>query len=1194
MDNRYSEWFTISEIEDHSSIFSSLGPHQPFHLKWKQKGQGISLTILGFNYPYLFSLLTGLLSGNYFDIVTGMVFTIKPEQSKKDRVYIVDQFSGVISQNIEWSAWVNQFKEQLGTLISYLEKGFRINDAKQMVNALVAKRLNAQLTQKTPMFPMSLSIDNSLHSFTRLSIVTQDTTAFLYMLSNALSSKGISIEQVAIKTYGITVKDTMDCTDKEGQKITDPSEINQLKLFVMLTKQFSSFLGATPDAFAALSRFETMLTDVLKMSEKKQWLQLLKTPQALQELARVLGTSHFLWEDFIRLQYEELIPILNPPSQDSKAIFSKQRTKELLLREVEKCRSLSEKKVTVNQFKDHTIFKIDLAHIINKMHFSVFSKQLTALASVTVTTSLEIVYQDLIAKYGRPRNKKKRRVPFAIFGLGKLGGSALGYASDIELMLVYGGHGCTDGKNSVPNGIFFDQLVESLRSFIDTKQAGIFKVDLRLRPYGDSGPKGVHIDVFKKYFSEGLSLAYEKLALIQLRFIGGSRPLGKRVEQIRDECVYHKPLDISSVWELRKKQSSTHFKLGYINAKYSPGALVDIEYMVQSQQALHGKKVPSLKTPSLRKALRILRQSGIFTPQDADRIIMSYQFYRKLINALRMLRGDANDLFLPSIEALEYHHLAKRMGYQTQGKSEPSQQLFADLEVHLALIRNIIMRYMSMDSYYLNTGNVVDIIVSDFSGKLLNRTILKGYGFKQYKQSEKNLSRMSQNEQNSLFFKAMVLAFEKLRDTPNPDMALNNWERFLDQLSDKKAHFRQMVNQPQDLDILLCICSSSDFLSSIIINEPDNFKWVCQPDRLYRQVTKKELERELNRASASITDSKSWLSYIRCFRKREVLRIGLRDMYLKWSMEDIIIELSQLAEALISVVMNRLWEAHQMGESMPLVLIAVGKLGGNELNYSSDIDLMAVMDGDVESDKKRILVSIVQDLGRVLSSYTEDGYVYRVDFRLRPYGKSGELIYTIPQLLAYYQTKASIWEIQSLIKSYPVSGDFRIGITFLQQLRPILLTRAKTGDIMTSIRKLRQSAVSKLKDRSCIDIKNGVGGIRDIEFLVQGLQLKHAEAHPHLLKKSTLYGLRSLAKTGILSIETSEKLITHYIFLRRVEHCLQLLEDRQTHRLPKDQNSLLALAKRVMREHTSVHHFMSELNRCLEEVRNLFNKCVLR
>ncbi len=426
-------------------------------------------------------------------------------------------------------------------------------------------------------------------------------------------------------------------------------------------------------------------------------------------------------------------------------------------------------------------------------------------------------------------------------------------------------------------------------------------------------------------------------------------------------------------------------------------------------------------------------------------------------------------------------------------------------------------------------------------------------------------------------------------------MALNNWERYIRVLSNPELHYQTSLSQPMRLEILLGLLAGSQFLADTLVRYPGFLDWVLIPELLHEPRRREDMEAELGPAEGR--DRTAWMNRLRRLRRREFLRIGTRDICLNAPVEEIMAELSVVAESIVEAALGAVWErladdCARTGGCGPerFCILAMGKLGGGELNYSSDIDLLGVCDppsGPGNNNGKEAAARVMEAVRADLMTHTEEGYVYRVDLRLRPFGRSGDLVSTLPGLVHYYRTRASLWEIQAAIKMRPVAGNFRLGHRVVEALHALLLTPRSAERILCSVQGMRSEAQRlSWKRHQNLDIKNGAGGIRDVEFLVQALQLIHAPEAPHLLEGNTLRAIGALEESGVLSKDRAETLREDYRFLRRVEHALQLLEDRRTHVIPADPDALGALAGRVTRTgRNAAGRFVPELENRLARVR---------
>ena len=1227
LDDPYFAAFDLADIAAHIKAVSALGPGHPVEVLISRRSpDSVECTVIAFDYPAEFSLITGVLTGMGFGIESGDVFTYAPagdgpparatprrfrRQAADTRAAtlrrrkIVDRFTGTIAASGSYEAWRDDLRRRLAEVVGLLEEGSAdgVSRAKNSVNERVASRLSVNPSATLPLlYPMQIEIENGSSPHTVLHIVSQDTPAFLYSLSSALALRGISIEHVRIRTSQGRIEDEIGVLDAEGRRIEDPEALNRIKLAVLLTKQFTYFLTQAPDPYTALCRFEHLLDDILRMPERGRWLDFLSQPKALQDLARILGASDTIWEDMVRLQYESLLPMLQPHIEGRALSLSREEALLRLRAALAGAKGIEEKKAVLNDFKDRELFRIDLDNILNtRRTVRELAEPLTALAELVVEAAARILFDTLAERHGRPRTVGGLEARHALFGLGKFGGVALGYASDIELLLVYSDNGVTDGAQPVENAEFFGQLVRGIADFIAAKREGIFHVDLRLRPYSASGQWACSLESFCRYYGTGgPAHAYERLALVRLRNVGGDRELGQQIERIREEFVYEsRSIHFKQLRELRERQLAEKVKPGQYNAKFSPGALVDLEYDVQILQAIHGAADRRLRTPRIHEALEALADAGIMGRDESRQLAEAYYFLRRLINGLRMLRGSALDLFLPPAGSLEYAHLARRMGYQRGEELAPEETLHLDFETHTAVVRAFVERHFGRESLPGPAeGNVVDLILSAAPDAALRDKVLARVGFANTERALANLRRLAgQGGQQELFIKLAVLACDTLRRVPDPDMALNNWERLASELPDIMDHYRRLFSQPQRISLLMAILAGSQFLADTLIRYPDFFDWATDSRNLKAPKGRPELQADLAAFAGEDLAHGDWLNAVRRFRRRELLRIGTRDICLHVPLEEVTSDISCLAETVIGAVLRRraLLGGQRAGAGGGeaalghLCIMGMGKLGGHELNYSSDVDLVGLCDDEAAKspDLMESLQILVRRANHDLSSHTEEGSAYRVDFRLRPHGRAGQVVQPMQALLRYYREDAAMWEVQALLKMRPVAGALEIGERFLREVRPVLLAQRPREAVVQSIVSMRHKAIQHMAAEiaGVVDIKSGLGGIRDVEFLVQGLQLIHAAEHPETIEGNTVSALRCLKTAGLLDESVADELAGDYVFLRRIEHCLQILEDQQIHSLPRDPVHLGALARRVMGIEAGSESFRKELHACQTRIR---------
>jgi glutamate-ammonia-ligase adenylyltransferase len=272
----------------------------------------------------------------------------------------------------------------------------------------------------------------------------------------------------------------------------------------------------------------------------------------------------------------------------------------------------------------------------------------------------------LHATHGDPLLVSGKSCGLSLLALGKCGGRELGFASDIELMLVYAGNGQTTGSEVITTAEYFEKLVRSIVNTMQSRQEGIFQIDLRLRPHGNAGSMAVSLDSFRRYYAtEGAAWAYERQALVKLRPIAGDAELSEELCKLRDDYAYESgPFDVTSMRAMRERQVRHLVTGGTFNAKFSPGGLVDIEYLIQGLQIDHGAQNPALRLTNLREAMSALHTADILSDDDYTRLRKAHTFLRWLIDSLRVVRGNAKDVTIPPFGTEEFLFLARRLRYE--------------------------------------------------------------------------------------------------------------------------------------------------------------------------------------------------------------------------------------------------------------------------------------------------------------------------------------------------------------------------------------------------------------------------------------------------------------------------------------------------------------------------------------------------
>lgn len=718
MDAEYFERFPPETIAHHIQLASRLTQDHPCELSVRPgRDQHLELSIVAYDYFSEFATICGLLSAFGLNIEEGRIYTFAdvaaqparpatagPTKRPKNlpslsRKKIVDVFLVHPVAGERFAAPEQQALTEALTHMMLLLEERQFDEARQYVNRRLVERLGKQRNAFTGLLhTVQITFDNSQSpTDTVMDIRSDDTPAFLYAFANALAMRNIYISKAQFDSDGTKLHDRFHVRNRYGQKLLDPADQQQLRLTAVLIKQFTHALTWAPDPGKALESFDQFLDLIVADKGKKgkqEALDFISDKKTFPLLARLLGASDYLWEDFLRRQHGNLLPLLTE-YRDAPLIKPQATLRKELTSLVTRAKTDEARKEALNRFKDRELFRIDMKHIVEpSSNLPDFSLALTELAEVIMERSVADCRAKLEKTYGSPRLANKKSCPFAVLGLGKLGGRELGYASDIEVLFIYEGSGKTSGKKGIENSEFFERLAQELLGWIETKQEGIFHLDVRLRPHGGKGSLANAFEEVCRYYSPtGLAAPYERQALIKLRHIAGDASLGHKLEAHRDAFVYGgEPWDIPTALDLRKQQLKQLVEPGQINVKYSQGGVIDIEYAVQYLQVMHGHKRPSLRTPNTLQALAALVEAGLVMRTDGESLRRAYLFTRTLIDGLRMVRGNAKDLVLPPPDSEEFIFLARRVGYTTDDWQAGARHLQTDIEQHMGKTREFFER----------------------------------------------------------------------------------------------------------------------------------------------------------------------------------------------------------------------------------------------------------------------------------------------------------------------------------------------------------------------------------------------------------------------------------------------------------------------------------------------------------------------
>ena len=511
------------------------------------------------------------------------------------------------------------------------------------------------------------------------------------------------------------------------------------------------------------------------------------------------------------------------------------------------------------------------------------------------------------------------------------------------------------------------------------------------------------------------------------------------------------------------------------------------------------------------------------------------------------------------------------------------------------------------------------------------RTILSAYHLRHIEQADRNLQSMAGEPHERLqLAEILPMLMEAISRTADPDQALNHWERLLESMT-RSSLLAYLRSLPRMLDLLCAIFGNSDALAFTVIRDPMLVYWLGEEGVLTKVPTRKGMEDGARKAIDRLRLKDMKLEALRRIRRREMLRIGVRDLLRLADVPDTTAALSDLASVLIHAAYTIVDAELRKQYGVPMhknrqgkwaetgfAVMGMGKLGGHELNYSSDVDLIYVYashEGETRAPKgnhttqpgavgissEEYFEILSRELTKALAEQTKEGHIFRVDLRLRAEGSVGQLARSLDDYAKYYKTRGVVWERLALLKAWPVAGSMEVGQAFLKMVKPFIFGSSKDQmdlqgalAIVRDVRGVKDMIDAKIAGRGHErrNVKLGIGGIREIEFFVQTLQVIAGKRLTGLLDRSTLGALNRFVKYKLLSHQERDDLRAAYLFLRDVEHKLQMVDDLQTHTLPESGEELARCAIRTGyktedRKH-GVERFHADHHRHRDVVRSMF------
>jgi len=803
--------------------------------------------------------------------------------------------------------------------------------------------------------------------------------------------------------------------------------------------------------------------------------------------------------------------------------------------------------------------------------------ELSALADAAIAVALGFARRGLEARYGTPRSATGEAQELLVIGMGKLGGGELNFSSDIDLVFLYPEGGETDGRRPVANEEYFTRLGQSLIRLLDarTSEGIVFRVDMRLRPLGEPGPLAMNFGAFEDYLQQH-GRDWERYAWVKARAITGAARYRRLYGDVVRPFVYRRYLDFGVYESLRDMKAMIAREVERRelkdNVKLGPGGIREIEFIVQSQQLIRGGSEPGLQTPSLLAALPRLAGAKLLTAEAVASLAEAYAFLRRVENRLQMA-DDAQTHALPDDDAGRAR-LAASMGYS--GWSAFTGVLDAHRRAVTAHFGSVVLGRggpperppaAPFEALWSEEPRI-ERITEELAASGIADPAAAARVLLELRQSAyfRRLDEFGRRRLGTLLPRILAaVARVDARAAGQGQVVLTRLLRIVEAIGGRTAYLALLNENAQALERLVDTCAMGDYLARQVAAHPllldellDARVFETLPDRAQFAA---ELEARLGHAGE---DEELRIDALRQFRRAATFRVAMQDLAGRLPLMQVSDRLTDVAELILAQALALAWRhtAALYGEprcedaegkrTARVGIAGYGKLGGMELGYASDLDLVFLHDsagahqqtsGPKVVDNEVFFLRLAQRLVHLLTVHTPAGRLYEVDVRLRPSGKGGLAFTQIGAFEEYQRREAWTFEHQALLHSRWVAGDGGLGAAYARIRRAVLVEAVKRDTLRADIVAMRERmrAEHGRPREGLFDLKQDRGGIADIEFLAQFWVLRHVHQHPPLAEfPDTIRHLESVGSAALVDHRVIDRLVDAYRAYRQAAHHLSL------------------------------------------------------
>jgi len=898
----------------------------------------------------------------------------------------------------------------------------------------------------------------------------------------------------------------------------------------------------------------------------EQWQQLLSAVNALSESAiTVLNGSDYVtqWGNRNSDRASDLLS-----SGDLTTIYDAEGYEQRLKATLESVADEISLQQKLRHFRQREMVRIIWRDLAGWAPLAETVRDLSAMADACIQQSLAILHQWQSESLGKPCNADGEEQYLVVLGMGKLGAGELNLSSDIDLIFTYPEGGETQGgRKSLSNEEFFTRLGRKLIQSLDnvTIDGFVFRVDMRLRPFGDSGALAASFDAMEDYY-QTQGREWERYAMIKARAITGSESGKKGIMDLLRPFVYRKYLDYGVFDSLREMKGmiagQLHKKGMEDNIKLGSGGIREIEFIGQVFQLIHGGRDKPLQQRPILTILDLLAARNCLSMNAVEDMKVAYDFLRLTEHRIQAW-ADQQTHLLPKEDG-DRLRIASLMGFDDWAS------FTTVLDEHRRKVQGHFEQTLTAPQADAASDDSVSLLNSDNEDKIQYLQQLA------YAEPEACLDKLDYllathacrnlgNTERERLERLLPLLVQAAANVKNADSCLARLLSLLEAIMRRSAYMSLLVENPMALSQLVKLCAASPWISGQLTRFPVLLDELLDPRTLYEVPARAEQEKELEMRLATVdkADLEQQMHLLREFKQITSLHVAAADVTDVLPLMKVGDQLTELAEIQLQKVMQLAWRHLVARHGYPpctdndnlsqcgFTILAYGKSGGLELGYGSDLDLVFLFDdaanqgetnGERPIDALMFYTRLAQRMIHLLNTVTAGGILYEIDMRLRPNGTSGLLVTAVSGFEEYQNSEAWTWEHQALVRARCVAGDETL-TQKINDIRQQILTKKRDHEtLLTEVSDMRAKMRENL-DKSTdqlFDLKQGKGGITDIEFMVQYAVLAWSETLPELLVYTdNIRLLGALRDTGKLTEDESRMLADAYRFYRGVaNHCV--------------------------------------------------------